>query len=386
MSGVLDTLFGSGPDTSGINDAARQNAGISQEALDFYKQQYADQAPARQQATDLALKVANQQLASSTQNDALSKDYADYSKSTFRPVEQAIVSDAQGYDTPQREQAAADAAVSDINQGVSAQRAATARDLARSGVSPDSAKMQSIQDAGDIGAAKAAAGAAYTARENVKTQGHARMMDAASLGRNLAANQATSAGVAINAGNSSVGNSQVPLNISSAATAQMGQGFNTAIQGNASAGSLYGTAGQLDLGKRGQDLNFTSSLINGSSKSSDGTSASGSGMMSFPMSDRNVKKDISSVDTAKTLDQIDKTPVKNWKYDPDKGGPDDGGQARMGPMAQDVKAQMGAKAAPGGKVLDLVTMNGALMAGIQQLSKQSKKTDARLAQLEARMK
>lgn len=381
MSGAIDMLFGSGPDTSGINDAARQNAGISQEALDFYKKQYADQAPARQQATDLALKVANQQLNSATQNDALSKDYADYSKSTFRPVEQAIVSDAQGYDTPQREQAAADAAVSDINQGVSAQRAATARDLARSGVSPDSAKMQSIQDAGDIGAAKAAAGAAYTARENVKTQGHARMMDAASLGRNLAANQATSAGVAINAGNSSVGNSQVPLNISSAATAQMGQGFNTAIQGNQSAGSLYGTAGNLDLGARGQNLNFTSSLINGSSSSSGANS--NSGLMA--LSDENVKKDVSEADTSAALDQIDKTPVKNWKYDPTKGGPDDGGQARMGPMAQDVKAQMGAKAAPGGKAIDLVTMNGALMAGIQQLSKQSKKTEKRLDKLEARM-
>lgn len=368
MGGVVDALFGDGPDTSGINDAARANAALSADALAWAKQRYAEEAPVRQAAIDMAMKTANQQSAIAQQNADISKDYYDYSKNTFRPLEQGLVSQAQAYDTPERRQAESDAAVADVNQQVSAQRAATARDLARAGVNPDSGKELAIREAGDIGAAKAAAGASYQARKGVELQGWARQMDAANLGRGLASSQATSAGVALNAGNSSVGNAQVPVAIGNQATAGIQTGISQAMQGNASAGSLYGQAGSLDLSKRGQDLNFTSSLINGSSSGSSGQS----GMAAFMPSDENIKSGTGKkINTASALGAILDTPVhEGWQYDPAKGGPDDGGQPHDGPMAQDVQKHMGDKVAPGGKVIDMASMNGVLMAGIQELAKE----------------
>jgi hypothetical protein len=370
MSGAIDLLFGDGPDTSGINDAARTNAALSGEALAWAKQRYEEEAPARQAAIDMAMKTANQQSDIAQQNADISKDYYDYSKGTFRPLEQGLVTQAQAYDTPERRQAESDAAVADVNQQVSAQRAATGREMARAGVNPESGKAIAIQEAGDIGAAKAAAGASYQARKGVELQGWARQMDAANLGRGLASSQATSAGVALNAGNSSVGNAQVPVSIGNQATAGVMGGISQAMQGNASAGSLYGQAGSLDLAKRGQDLNFTSSLVNGSSSSSSGQS----GMASFFASDEGVKSGTGKkINTASALGAILDTPVhEGWKYDPAKGGPDDGGQPHDGPMAQDVKKHMGDKVAPGGKVIDVASMNGVLMAGIQELAKEVK--------------
>ena len=115
--------------------------------------------------------------------------------------------------------------------------------------------------------ATAKAGAANKARTNVETQGYARTMDAANLGRGLASNQATSAGVALNAGNSAVSNAGMTLTQGNAAAAQMGQGFNTAIQGNQSAGNLYGMSGQLDATYRGQDMKLLGDAMGAASGS-----------------------------------------------------------------------------------------------------------------------
>jgi hypothetical protein len=359
MAGAIDLLFGGGPDTSGVNDAARTNAALSGEALAWAKQRYADETPERKAAIDIAMKTAQQQQDIAQQNADISKDYYDYSKGTFRPLEQGIVDSAGTYDTAQRRQAEADSAVADVNQQVSAQRAATARDMARAGINPESGKALAVQQAGDIGAAKAAAGAAYQARKGVELQGYARKMDAANLGRGLASSQATSAGVALNAGNSSVGNAQAPINIGNQAAAGIQTGFSQAMQGNSSAGSLYGQAGSLDLAKRGQDMKFV-------------TDMSESAAAAYGASDENIKENTGkTMSPAKALGAILKTPVdEGWKYSPEKGGPDDGGVPHDGPMAQDVQKNMGESVAPGGKVIDMVSMNGILMAGIQGLHKE----------------
>ena len=54
------------------------------------------------------------------------------------------------------------------------------------------------------------------------------------------------------------------------------------------------------------------------------------------------------------------TPVSSWRY---KDGQGDGG-AHVGPMAQNVRKTMGETAAPGGKQIDLISMNGISMAAI----------------------
>lgn len=233
------------PDNSGINAAALANAEIAKESLAWYKQQYADQAPAREAATKVAMDVANQQLGSMRQNDAISKDYWDYQKNTFRPLEGGIVADAQNYDTAARRDEKAAGAVADVGMQAEMARQAQTRGMQRMGVNPGSGKMLAMQSQMGLGEAVAKAGAANQARDAVELQGYARKMDAANLGRGLASSQATSAGVALTAGNNANANIGTPLTQANQAAATMGQGFSTAISGNNSAGSLYGQAAKI---------------------------------------------------------------------------------------------------------------------------------------------
>ena len=344
------------PDYSGMNNAAEANAALSKESLDFYKQIYAEQKPAREAAAKVAMDVANQQLDSSRQNTAISNDYWNYQKNTFRPLEEGIVADAQAYDTTARRDAAASEAVADVGMQAELARQAQTRQQQRMGVNPASGKALALQ--GQMGMAEAAAkaGAANTARDKVELQGYARKMDAANLGRGLASSQATSAGVALNAGNSAVGNAGAPLTQANQAAATMGQGFNTAIQGNNSAGQLYGQVAQM----QSQDSGLMGALGGVA-----GSFLGGSGFAKMVDSDKNKKEDIKPVSDEKALEAVKKTPVSRWKY---KDGEGDGG-AHVGPMAQHVNKNMGEQAAPGGKMVDLITLNGMNMAATGALAR-----------------
>lgn len=359
MGGVVDMIFGDGPDTSGVNDAARKNADLSGEALAWAKQRYAEEAPARQAAIDMAMKTANQQFDIAKQNADISKDYYDYQKGTFRPLEQGVVKAAQEFDTPERRELKAGQAVAGVNTQIDNARAAMRERLASRGVDLGSGNIMAQEAAMAVQGGASAAAAANKAREDVELQGYARKMDAANLGRGLASSQATSAGVALNAGNSSVNNAQVPVAIGQQATQTVQSGIQQALGANASSGSLYGQAGQLDLAKRGQDMKFVSD-------------AAESAAAAYGASDENIKDGTGKkMSPAKALGAILDTPVhEDWTYNPEKGGPDDGRQPHDGPMAQDVQRNMGGKVAPNGKVIDLISMNGVLMAGIQGLAKE----------------
>lgn len=346
------------PDYSGMNRAAEANAALSKESLDFYKQVYAEQKPAREAAAKVAIDVANQQLESSRQNTAISNDYWNYQKNTFRPLEEGIVADAQAYDTTARRDVAASEAVADVGMQAELARQAQTRQQQRMGVNPASGKALALQ--GQMGMAEAAAkaGAANTARDKVELQGYARKMDAANLGRGLASSQATSAGVALNAGNSAVGNAGAPLTQANQAAATMGQGFSTAIQGNNSAGQLYGQVAQM----QSQDSGLMGALGNVAGQFA-GSSAGSSWLVG--LSDKDKKEDIKPVSDDQALEAVKKTPVSRWKY---KDGEGDGG-THVGPMAQHVNKNMGEQAAPGGKMVDLITLNGMNMAATGALAR-----------------
>lgn len=346
------------PDMSGVNAAAAANAEIAKEALDFYKQNYAEQAPQREAAAKIAMDVAKQQLGSMQQNDAISKDYWDYQKNTFRPLEEGIVAESQTYDTEARRDEKAASAVADVGMQAELARQAQTRTQQRMGVNPSSGRALALQSQMALGEAAAKAGASNKAREAVELQGYARKMDAANLGRGLASSQATSAGVALSAGNNAVGNAGTPLTQANQAASTMGQGFTTAISGNNSAGQLYGQVAQM----QGKDSGAMGALGNVAGQFA-GSSA-GSAMLAG-LSDKNAKKDIKKVSDEKALEAVEKTPVSSWKY---KDGQGDGG-SHVGPMAQHVQKNMGEKAAPGGKVVDLVSLNGTNMAAIAALSR-----------------
>ena len=367
--------------------AADDQAQIARDQLDFNKKVYDDGAPLRSSAEKRAQETSDAQLKGMQFAMDQAKDYQDYNNTTFRPLEKGLVSDAQGYDTAQRRADAAASAQADVDQSFDATKAATARDLGRSGVAPGDAKSMSLMQDAAIAQAATRAGAGTTAMRNVEQQGYARKVDAASLGRNLPSNQATQQQISQTAGNGAVANGMQGLVAQQAGVAGMNSGFAGASSANSSAGSMFGqigaAAGQ-QAGQVGQAANsFGKSLgdlsTNGQAKSWLGGLFSGNGTAGMPTqiddlgiaSDENIKtRTGEQEDPEAALEGLNALPVeKGWKYDPAKGGPNDGGQPHSGPMAQQVKKHLGSEAAPDGKTIDVATMNGKLIAGMQELTK-----------------
>lgn len=352
------------PDMTAMNTAAAASAALGQEALAWYKQQYADSAPARADAAAAAKQVSAGQIKAADLSTAMAADYDKYNKETFRPLEQGIVADAQAYDTPEKRQAAADAAIADTNMAFDATNQARSRQLAANGVNPGDARSMAIMEGQGVSQAVANAGAAYKARKGVETVGHGMKMDAASLGRGLASSQATAAQVAMQQGNSGVANAGIPLAQGNQATTTTAQGFNAAMQGQQVAGNLYGQAANI------QNQSGDDALWGAVGK------LGGAAIMA---SDEKLKTDIETASDEEALEATKATPVKKWRYDPAKMAsagiqiPPGSEGENIGPMAQDVNEEMGDEAAPGGKQINLVTMNGITMKAVQALDKKVNK-------------
>lgn len=290
------------------------------------------------------------------QQDALAQDYADYNKTTFRPLEQSIVSDAQNYDTPERQAAAADAARADVRAAQTGQQTTAAQSLARMGYDPtvNATKLAASN-------ALSEAGASTAARKQVESTGHAMEMDAASLGRNLPSAQATAIQTGVQAGQGAGSAATGAVNISGQGAAIMGQGFGTAMQGYGTAGNLYGQAAQLgqvdNSGLWGAIGNLGGAAI---SKSSKKLKDSGAAMPDEVALDAvtgaqvdgkpaEVLPAAAGAGRGKHTAALARMSNDTWKY---HDGVADGA-VHVGPYAEEARAAMGSKVAPRGKVLDM---------------------------------
>lgn len=342
-----------------IGVAAQANAEVGREALAFNKQVYEDNKPRQALTDEYSIKAADASLASMDSSTALAKDYADYMKGTFRPVEGAIVDEAMKDTTGEQEQAATDAGAG-VDQQFDAQRANTARGMASLGINPNSGKWATVnQQSGDAQAA-AKSDAMNKARLATKQISWAKKMDAAGMGRNLPSSQATSAGMALTAGNSATNNVGAGSAAANASAGVMNQGFGTAVNANNSAGNLY--LGQYDSQMKGwsaqQQASATSSAGMGQ--------AAGMIGAAFIKSSKKIKTDKHDIEDAEILEEVKTLPVESWKY---KEGEGDGGE-HIGPYAEDAQAKFGDKVAPEGKAIDVISMMGVNLAATKALAKQ----------------
>lgn len=223
-----------------------------------------------------------------------------------------------------------------------------------------------MQDAA-LKKATAIAGATTGAVKNVEQQGYARKMDAVGLGKGIVGNQATMQQIAQSGGAQAVNASGAAINASQSGANLMQSGFQGARAGINDAGSLYGQAAKVQSYADSATMSGYKQL---------GQAAG------FLLSDEGKKKGTGKrADTKKALAEVVDTPVdEGWEYDEAKGAPaGSGGTKHTGPMAQKVRKTMGEKVAPGGKAIDLVSMNGNLMAGMQELAKRMSKLEKRIA-------
>lgn len=341
------------PDMSGANAAALQQAKLSGEQLAWAKQIYGETAPDRAAATARANTVSDAQLSALTKQTALTDDYANYNKTTFRPLEQGIVDGANSFDTEAQRELAAGKAGADVNQGFSLAQGTMNRNLARRGVNPASGAALAAGSEMATQQALGLAGASNKARADATTLGYARKMDAANIGRGLASSQATSAGLALNQGNSAASNGAMSGNINAQGNQIMTQGYAGAQQGLAGAANTYGNIANIE-----QRAGDNSALLG----------AVGSVAGKFVMSDKNMKKGRKPVASKNSLAAIRKMPINSWQYKAGTAG-DDGGKTHVGPMAQDVRKGLGDATAPGGKKIDIISMQGHTLNAIKAVDK-----------------
>lgn len=351
-------------------------AQLGRDQFDWYKAEYAKTAPQREAAAALDAKVGDAQFRGMEFATQQAKELDDRNKAVFRPLEDKIVADAANFDTEAKREELAGQAQADVNQGFSSAREQSTRSLSRMGVTPGSGKALMLDKSLQVQQAAALAGGANKARRDATADGYARKMDAAGLGKGIISNQATMQQVAQAGGAQAVAAAGSGVNVAQSGAGLMGQGFAGAQTGLANQANIYGRMGQFRSAADLQQQQALTQLGQGV-----GYMAGGKELATF-MSDENVKADTGKpANTKKALAELDATQVDDgWSYDESKGAPPgSGGAEHTGPMAQEVRKTMGDKVAPGGKQIDIVSMNGKLMASMQELSKRVKKIEQRVA-------
>ena len=244
----------------------------------------------------------------------------------------------------------------DIAQQAGLARGQIQRQMDRRGVNPSDGMSFAMerQSAMDEALSKALAGS--KAREAAKTEGRAVRYNLANiLGgfpaqvSGLAANGTGFGTAGINAANATLSG----MNGGAAAGAQL------AAQMGYNANSMYATQANAHLQEQRMYENSNNAIW--------GALGNVAGRALFG-SDVSTKTDIRGLKPGAALEAVKAIDSgQSWKYKPDSDAAD-GGQTHVGPMAQDVNRVLGDEVAPGGRRIDLVSLNGLNMAATKELA------------------
>ncbi len=182
-------------------EAARIQTGLGREQLDFARQQYDRSAP-------ILEGIANQQMAAQDEQMAQARDYYNYQRDTYRPLERSIVQDAERFNTEAYRNDMAAQAAADSGQAFGISQQQNQRAMAAMGANPNSGRFAGMQNASGLQQAALRANAMTGARTQAQQMGYARKLDAAGLGRGLAGASLGAYGGANQAGSMAGGNIQ----------------------------------------------------------------------------------------------------------------------------------------------------------------------------------
>lgn len=222
-----------------LGEAARMNAETAKEALSFYKTIYdSDIRPMQQR--DMTMReglVQNMRGIMNRQQEIAEEQYGTY-KDTYLPAEKRAVEDAMSYDSQQNIDRRAGIAGANVVQQFSNAQNQNARSLTRLGLNPNSSAFAranaSLMNQQALGAAGAQTGAAFDTMD----RGIALRAAAADRGRGVVGTTGNFLNSATGSGQATSGVSSQGFNNVATGAGIMGQGFNTSIAGNQSAGNL----------------------------------------------------------------------------------------------------------------------------------------------------
>lgn len=165
------------------NAAAEQND-LSREQFDWNRDIYErDTAPMQRRQQEMQERIANDALARAAKQDTLADEQKAYYDSTFKPVEQKVVTDAMGYDSAENVGRRSGMAAANVNQQFSNARGQSARLAGRYGLGSTafSGPAGAAERAQALGTAGAATGAAFDTMD----KGIQLRAGAANFGRNM---------------------------------------------------------------------------------------------------------------------------------------------------------------------------------------------------------
>jgi hypothetical protein len=216
------------PLANASKEAAQIMAGLGREQLAFAKDQYNRSAP-------ILESIANQQMAAQREQMGQARDYYNYMRDTYRPLERSVVADAQRFNTEAYRNELASKAAADAGRAFGISQQQNARAAAAMGINPNSGRFAGMQNATGLQQAAARAAAMTGARSQAEQMGYARKLDAAGLGRGLSGASAAAYGGATNAGSAAGMNAQSAgqnyMGNMAIGSGTIGSGLNMQMQG-----------------------------------------------------------------------------------------------------------------------------------------------------------
>ena len=160
-------------------EAARIQSELGREQLAFARDQYERTAP-------MLESIANQQMQAQAEQMDQARDYYNYQRDVFRPLERSIVQDAQDFNTEAYREQLASQAAADAGRAFGISQQQNQRAMAAMGINPNSGRFAGMQQAAGLQQAATRAAAMTGTRRQAEQMGYARQLDAAGLGRGLA--------------------------------------------------------------------------------------------------------------------------------------------------------------------------------------------------------
>ena len=222
-----------------IGLAQRELAALSREQLTLFKNEVwptlREQSLKQEARSDeqFALDRALQDL----QIESAKKSMARYEEFGY-PLQEKIFAEAEKAGGAEDQEKQAALALGDVRAATDRQARNIALEQRSFGIDPSSGRYQGMLRATGVDNAAMEAAAANRARTAAEQLGWAKRMDAAALVQGQFGNQATSTGLALNAGNQALMSGQIPIQNAGAMTSNLGSSFGTSMQGWNQVGTL----------------------------------------------------------------------------------------------------------------------------------------------------
>ena len=222
-----------------IGIAQREMSALAKEEYQFFKTSVWPQMQSESaRQTEAGIKLQEQQYKVGEKQLSTAEQYEQRMKQKFYPLQDQMIQEAKQYSAEGEQQRQAALAIGDVRDQFANTRQQNAMQMASYGINPSSGRFAGMANANQVMEAATGAAAATKARSAAEQLGWAKRMDAIGLGQNLPGNQATSVGLGLNAGTSSLAAGNTGLNAYGALGASAAQGYGGAMQGWSNVGQL----------------------------------------------------------------------------------------------------------------------------------------------------